>query len=353
MRVALLDVDDARWISVLDESAYDFYSLPGYVDLCARDEGGEARALLVEHDGNCMVLPLIVRDISGGRGVDATSPYGYPGILSVGGGDPAFLRASLKAGIDALRATGVVSVFVRLHPLLNPLPPEGIGTVVLHGETVSIDLTQSSEALWADTRGGHRREIERAVRLGCVARIDEAWAHVEEFKRLYRETMTRRHAAPGFFFGDDYFERLRVTLGERLQLAVVESGGAVAAAGLFVETGGIVQYHLSGADGSFAKVQPTKLMIHFMRGWAKERGNQTMHLGGGVGSQNDSLFQFKAGFSSRRHAFRTMRIVVDEARYRRLVLDHDPSLDPADLGGFFPLYRATVAPEDQPERNAR
>lgn len=350
MQVTLLTVDDTRWVSVLSESTYDFYDLPGYVDLCAKEDGGEARALLVEDGRDRLLLPLIFRDICEGRGMDATSPYGYPGLIWVGHGDPAFLRSSLIAGVEALRAAGIVSVFVRLHPLLNPRPPETSGMIIVHGETVSIDLTLSPERLWADTRGSHRREIERAVRLGYVARIDGTWEHLKDFKRLYRQTMTRRHAAPGFFFGNHYFERLRAALGDRLHLAVVEKDGAIAAAGLFVESGGIVQYHLSGTDESFAKVQPTKLMIHFVRGWARERGDLTMHLGGGVGGLNNSLLQFKAGFAPRRHPYRTIRIVVDEARYRQLVQDHDPSLDPADLAGFFPLYRSTASSEPQRER---
>jgi hypothetical protein len=48
---------------------------------------------------------------------------------------------------------------------------------------------------------------------------------------------------------------------------------------------------------------------------------------------------FKAGFSDERHVFHTLRVVVDEAAYGRLVRARDPEADPADLNGFFPLYR--------------
>jgi ribosomal protein S18 acetylase RimI-like enzyme len=338
MTASLLNVDAAEWGAVLRAAPHDFYHLPAYVALSARQMGGQPRALYVADGQRTMLLPLVVRGIPGG-GQDATSPYGYPGPIGIGTDDPTFLRVSLAAGRQVLHDAGLASAFVRLHPLLNPTPPEGVGTVVRHGETVSIDLTLPTDDLWAQTRLGHRQNISRAVRLGFVARMDDEWRHLESFKRLYRETMERRSATPFYFFDDAYFDGLRDALGERLNLCVVEDDGAVAAAGLFVETNGIVQYHLSGAADAYLAVQPTKLLLHFVLGWAKARGNQVLHLGGGVGGNNDSLLHFKGGFSPRRHLFATLRMVIDEREYGRLVEARDPRLDPGVRGGFFPAYR--------------
>jgi len=96
---------------------------------------------------------------------------------------------------------------------------------------------------------------------------------------------------------------------------------------------------VSGASAEHAKVQPTKLMMHVASGWAKARGNSTIHLGGGVGGGSDSLFHFKVGFSPLLHPFNTLRMVIDEREYRRLVQVRDPRLDSDDRRGYFPLYR--------------
>jgi GNAT superfamily N-acetyltransferase len=334
----LLDVNAPEWTELLRVARHDFYHLPSYLAAVAAQEGGEPHALYVTDHRRTMLLPLVIRPISGG-GFDATSPYGYPGPVGIGTDDSAFLRIALVAGSQVLREAGIVSVFVRLHPLLNPVPPTGIGTLVRHGETVSVDLTLPEEELWAQTRQNHRRDIARAVRLGYVARMDEGWRHFESFKELYRATMARHSADPFYFFKDAYFDNLREALGASLHLCIVEKEGLIAAAGLYVETSGIVQYHLSGTSDAHRMVQPTKLMMHFVRGWAKERGNEVLHLGGGVGGENDSLMQFKVGFSPRRHTFSTLRMVIDEAEYRRLVEALDLSLDPGARGDFFPLYR--------------
>jgi RimJ/RimL family protein N-acetyltransferase len=337
----LLTVDSPQWPAFLAATDHDFYHLPGYVALCAEWENGKARALLVRGDRGSLLLPVIIRDIPSG-GQDAVSPYGYPGPLVMGDEDPEFLRRAVAEGVRALRRDGVVSLFARLHPILNAAPPDKVGTAVCHGETVSIDLSLPAATIWSQTRENHRRNIVRATALGYVARMDTDWARFEDFKRLYQVTMDRHHAPHLYRFNDTYFNALRDTLGDLIHLAVVEKDGEIVAATLFAETKGIVEYHLSGNDGSGANVQPTKLLIDFARRWAQSRGNRYLHLGGGVGGRADSLLAFKLGFSPLVRPFWTLRIVIDEPRYRQLVAERDPSLDADVRDGFFPLYRAEL-----------
>ncbi len=337
LTATLLSPEAGEWAAMLSAVPHDFYHLPAYVELCARQEGGRVVALYVTDGRRAMLLPLVLRPATDGH-CDAASPYGYPGPLVAGTSDPAFARIAIVAGRQAMRAAGVVAVFVRFHPLLDPTPPEGIGTLVRHGETVSIDLTLPLDRLWAQIRLNHRRDILRATRFGWVARVDE-WRQLGAFMRLYRATMARRSASAFYFFNDAYFLGLRDALGDSLHLITVERDGHVAGAGLFVETDGIVQYHLSGTDDRVGNIQPTKVMIHSAAVWARERGNHVLHLGGGVGGGEDSLMYFKSGFSPRRHSFSTLRMIVDAEAYTRLVLARDPSLDPAAQEGYFPLYR--------------
>ncbi len=338
MNVALIGVDAPEWSELVRETPHDFYHLPAYARLCAAFDGGVAKALLVTDGSRRLLLPMLVRDLPGGR-LDAVSPYGYPGPLAAGTDGPSFVGDALREATRSLRDEGFVSLFVRLHPLLDLQAPEGVGTLVEHGETVSVDLTLPAEATWHQTRRDHRHDITTGLRMGWRARMDEDWGELEAFKRLYAATMARLSAASRYRFDDSYFDGLRRALGDRLHLCVVEADGAVAAAGLFVEASGIVQFHLSGSDDAFSRPGPTKLMLHFVEGWARGRGDQTLHLGGGVGGRSDSLFAFKSGFSPLRHPFRTMRLVIDEREYRRRVAAHDATLDPDDTRGYFPAYR--------------
>ncbi len=338
MRARLLDSAAPEWSAFLATNEHDFYHLPGYVELAARTEGGRAAALWVEDADARLLLPLVIRDIPGG-GVDATSPYGYPGPISNTGGDGAFVAAAVAAGVAALAEAGIVSAFVRLHPILDPEPPGGPGVVVDHGPTVAIDVSRPAEDRWGEVRERYRTQIRSARRDGLEVRFDDQLERLADFARLYRATMERLTASAFYFFDDAYFEALRTALGPRLHLGVAEVDGALVGGALFVETCGIVEYHLSATDAAFARLGPTKVLIPYAADWAHERGNRVLHLGGGVGASEDSLFHFKAGFSPGRARFRTLRLVPRPAAYARLVAARDAALDARDLTGFFPAYR--------------
>ena len=344
MDVELLSPTSRSWVDVLEATEHDFYHLPAYAVLSARLDGGSARALFVKDGARTLLMPFIARPIPDGGGAwDALTPYGYPGPLVTGEDDAeardAFASRALEASSAVLRADGCVSLFARLHPLIGATPRPENGLVVQHGTTVHVDLRKSEAEHWAETMSGHRNEINRAIKNGHRAYFDDGFRHADRFVEIYQRTMSRVGAAAHYFFDRDYLIGLREALGPRLRLAIVEIGGAVAATGLFVETGGIVQYHLSGTDEAFMRERPTKLMLHFVRGWAKERGAKWLHLGGGVGGGEDSLFKFKAGFSKARSPFFTLRLVVDPALYRTLSRAKHAEADETVLDGFFPLYR--------------
>ena len=337
-RPDLIGIGDPRWGRILAETNHDIYHVPTWVALDARIEGGSPRALLVEDGGKSLLLPLVIRSIPGG-GLDATSPYGYPGPLMVGTDEPAFMADALDHGIQMLRSEGIISMFIRTHPLLNPAPPPGVGTAVRHGDTIAIDLTLADDLIWSQTRKDHRRSIRRSLAAGHRVRVDTAWEHFETFKRLYAHTMTRVNADAYYFFTDSHFDELRSRFPDRIHLIVVEIEGEIATAALELETCGIVQDYLAGTDERFLRFQPDKLMLHFVRSWARQRGNRWLHLGGGVGANDDSLLHFKAGFSRGRYPYYTVRVVLREQEYKQLVAAMKGHRNPTDLSGFFPAYR--------------
>lgn len=343
-RVELLSSTSPEWRAFLERAPHDFYHLPAYAEMSARVDKGTPRAALARDGSSTLLLPFIARPI-GASAWDATSPYGYPGplVASDVGSDPnAFAAHALDAISEVLASEGCVSAFVRLHPLLGPLALPPLGTkslLVQHGETVHVDLTKSEKDHWAETMSGHRNEINRAIRAGHKAYFDESFTHAARFLEIYQATMSRVGASAYYLFDQTYLRDLREALGPRLKLAVVEIRGEVAAAGLFVKTGDFVQYHLSGTDEAFKREVPTKLMLHFVRGWAKSEGAAWLHLGGGVGGLEDSLFKFKAGFSRERSPFFTLRLVTNPDMYRSLSLEKHPGASPDALEGFFPLYR--------------
>lgn len=360
MHVQILDAGDPRWVDALREIPHDFYSLPEYVTLASRFEGGTPIAILASDEGRRLLMPLLLRDIPaglGGAGVrgrqDALSPYGYPGIglASTPPAEPAdatFLDTAMTAVIGALRERGVVSVFIRLNPLL-PVDASALtrhGLVVDHGRTVSIDLLRDEKDLFRDLRRGHRKDLRRLNRLGYTCEMDDTCRpeSIAAFVAVYTETMDRLSASGTYYFDAKYVQDLIAALRGRVTIAVTRSGDEVVAVGLFTECDGIVQDHLGGTRSAYLPFAPSKLETWEAAHWAKARGNRVLHLGGGLGGAEDALFDFKAGFSPDRHLFQTVRIVIDSLAYDALleswsaVAGHS-ALDPR---GFFPPYRAPL-----------
>ena len=117
---------------------------------------------------------------------------------------------------------------------------------------------------------------------------------------------------------------------------------------MFTICDGIVQYHLGGTRNEFIEFSPMTLMIDTVRLWANEIGARVFHLGGGVGSKEDSLFHHKAGFSDRRHDFTTWRFIVTPNIYRelceqRIRMNELQGLEPTSAE-YFPAYRCPAVP---------
>lgn len=343
-----LPPDAPEVAQALQDMSHDVYHLPGYLELSARQEKAEPLVYLGLEGAARILIPLLKRDLPaelGGAGFDLTSPYGYPCPLLSLTDRPGEAEQLLRGFRERAAALGAVSVFLRLHPLY-PLPLDALGAVgqvVAHGQTVTMDLQLDEEEGWKQTRQRHRTQIRALERDGFRVEIDR-WEQYPEFQRIYLETMRRVGATSYYLFDEEYYRDLRQVLGDRLHLmSVIAPDGRVAAAALFMRQSGLLQYHLSGTEEAFLPQGPTKLIFHVIRSWGRVLGLRYLHLGGGLGGSNqDPLFRFKTGFSSRTSEFHSYRIVADQTRYDELTgLRRDregPGFDEA-VGSFFPAYR--------------
>lgn len=339
----LVSAGSPAWRSALGAVDHDVYHLPEYTSLDARGVDGTPVAYIYSDHEHVLLIPLVVRAIPGTSQRDATSSYGYPGPISTcpAGADHPFWREAVAAFGPTLAAEGIVSCFVRLHPLL-PARLDALqahGAVVEHGSTVGVDLTLPAEALWRGIRANHRRQITSAMRNGL--RVDfDAWSDLSEFIDAYHENMRYVDADPSYFFGLEYFHALRSELGGAAHLVTATHHGDMIAGALVFECGGIVQYHLGATRTRHRDKQPLKAVIHQVIEWAGRRDNRVLHLGGGLGGRADSLFHFKAGFSALSYPFHTWRVIADPESYETLTAQ-GPALAGDRDPLFFPAYRRT------------
>jgi hypothetical protein len=347
-----------QWMEVLERCfQYDAYHLPGYHAL-AEDRGEGRAVLLVYEEGDDLVaVPLLLRPVEAvaglaqvGRGLqDATSVYGYAGLIASHPQIPRAMLQGFQAALaDHLRDQKVVSLFSRLHPLIGQRPwLSGLGEVVFVGQTVSIDLTLPLEAQRAQYRKGHKFDLKRLRRLSLTCRHDRDQAYIGEVARIYLETMHRVDATDEYLFDRTYFDQLVSLLGSHVHLLVCQSEDEIVCGAFFLLCNGIAQAHLGGTRTDYLRLAPMKLLIDEARLWATEKGAHVLHLGGGVGAQEDLLFRFKTGFSDRRHEFAIWRSVLLPQVYDQLCQARTQWVEQTGAAlvssGYFPAYRCPVA----------
>ncbi len=361
MRLELYRPGDAGWESSVGETPRDVYHTAGF-HAYAQASGEGAALLAVVGDGRRgLAWPYLLRPVAevpgleGSEATDVTSVYGYPGPIAWGcrPGD-AFIGDAWQSLLGLWRDQRAIAVFTRFHPLLanaslvsglhgSWIHEEQLGSVSQIGLTVSIDCTLDDEAMREEYDHGVRRGIAACRKAGFATVDDESWSELPAFCRLYRETMDRNRAAAYYYFDHANIERLRAALDGHAHLLVTRSAGDVVAAGIITEFGGIAQSYLAASDVTL-RPSPRLLFNDDARRWARDRGDCVLHLGGGRGARDDSLLQFKARFSSRRHPFHVGRWVLDWEKYHRLTEErlagplHAVHVDPA----YFPAYRAPV-----------
>lgn len=356
MNLQVIDVSNPLWLEVLQNLRHDFYHLPEYVALEAKRMKAVAEAVLIQDGEKIFFLTYLLRrcddifpeDLKASEIFDVLSPYGYPGILlnKAGGKDLKFIHFAMLQLIQTFKDRSICSAFLRLHPILNHGFDETYQSpaCTIHSETIAVDLNLTEAEIWQQTRPEHRTKINKSKRSGFVARIAPVDRYLDDFIDIYMETMARVGASQSYYFSHEYFSHFVKALKQHLHLCIVELNRQVVCAGLFTEFCGIVQYHLGGTKSEFLKSSPSTLMFDYVRFWAKERGNQVFHLGGGVGGAKDSLYHFKIGFSRKRYKFLLFRLITDEQKYMYLV-DLQAKLlntqvDQLLKTEFFPVYRS-------------
>lgn len=339
--------DKETWNELLEKvENSDFYHSYDYHQLSKKED--ESPVLIKYTDGlTTLVLPLLVRPIENSDFKDATSVYGYAGLLALHIGDE-FKKDNFHTEFKALCLDHkIVSVFSRLHPFIDYQEElhEGLGTVTALSKVVYKDLSESLEEQRAKYNRRLKTYLNKSRKL-CTVIEGNIKEHLESFIHLYTENMKRVDADESYFFDNAYFHKLLASkdIESKLMLCKLNETQDIIAGAIFIKTDNIVQYHLSGLDDEHFELNPIKLIIDEMRIEATNEGYRYFNLGGGRGSKEDSLFRFKSGFSKDFKTFKIWKYIVDENIYTTLTENHlGTPLENENLNeGFFPAYRAPI-----------
>lgn len=336
---------DKDWDNRLSQYPHDIYHLNSWLSASTLIDKGDVLGLIIQVNNKFVLIPIFRKYIDE-LYWDAHSAYGYSSPLI----DPELsmeeIEEAFSEAIHFLKEQYCVSWFMRLHPLLNSNIKSRTGYIIQHGPTLSIDLRKTKEEHWTETQNRHRRGINKAIKKGIFCTVEQITIdNISIFEDIYNETMQFLDATDFYFFPKSYYQFLAANLADNLLVITAYDGDNAIASSIYTlcPSSLIMQFHLGGTLNAYRDLQPSKFITHTARNWGRENGYNILHLGGGVGAKEDSLYEYKKGFSSQEHIFSTWRIIVDKQKYIELSEQMGYSQDDINnISDFFPLYRKGV-----------
>lgn len=321
---------------------WDVYYLSGYVKAFHLHGDGEPYLLYYEENRLRAIYVYMRRETALPGIYDSITPYGYGGVLFEGDISEENRKAFWNAYLAKMKEENIVDNFVRYHPVLkNAVPMKEVSNVIDLGKTIAFDLT-SSDVIWENITSRYRNKIRKAKENGIEIRHGKDLELLKKFRHLYYITMDKDHAEEYYYFGEAFFESIHRDLKDNYEMFYAVLNNEIITMSIILYGNKQMHYHLGGSMIEYSNLPSSNLMLYKAALWGCEQGFKTFHLGGGLGSSEDNLYQFKAAFNRKSdYQFSIGKEIFDHEKYDELVKirrESDPGFD--ETSSFFPLYRS-------------
>ncbi|MBR9853724.1 MAG: peptidoglycan bridge formation glycyltransferase FemA/FemB family protein [Algicola sp.] len=321
----------------------DFYHSYDYHQVCIKDN--EVAKLLLYRSGETSIaFPLIIRPINGSGFFDATSVYGYAGPLIAGLPSHFNFQDWKEQMLDYFLDDKIISVFSSTNPFIDDQEQllSNMGEIDSLGDIVYFDLKQS-KAHRKNYSKTTKRYINRNKELFDI-REGGSEDDARQFLEIYYQSMKRVGASSQYYFKLPYFIKLirnHSFFDARFVFAISKENGDVASGAFIIHTKNhIVQYHLSGTVDKYRHLSPIRGVIDYVRNKSQLDDYIFFNLGGGVGSKNDSLYDFKASFSKKTVPFKVWKYISNTEVYDQLCkIAMEKRSEENPNTNYFPTYR--------------
>lgn len=336
-----------EWDSIVKSFAnYDVYYLNGYVQafhligdgepFLFYYEEGSTRAMNVFMKRDLASLPMLKNELEPGKYFDIVTPYGYGGFILEGNG-----FEHLKYTYEQFcKEEHIVCEFVRFHPLFRNWAGLADFYDIRHtGDTVYIDL-RSKDYIWGNFTSKNRNMVRKAQKADLKVYWGRDGSIVSEFMEIYNKTMEKDQSADFYFFKKEFYESVLYDLKYNAMWFYAKTGCEITSIAIFLYGNKTMHYHLSASRKEYQHLAPTNLLLYEAALWGNENGYETLHLGGGVGSQKDNLYKFKKAFNRLSDSeFYTGRKIFIPYKYEEFVQKRKEQNNFNGSSSFFPLYR--------------
>lgn len=350
--ISIYEISDSKkWNEIVKSfTNYDIYYLSEYVKAFQIHGDGEPLLFYSENSKTRAINVIMKRDIALDGNFegkiplnsyfDITTPYGYGGFLIEGEITKDSLKMLDEEYKEFCKSEGIVSEFVRFHPVLNNCEIlEDIYNISKLGKTVTIELT-SQEEVWDKLVAKNRNVIRKARKAGVEIFWGRSLELIEIFIEMYNATMDKDNATDYYYFKKDFYNSVLEDLKYNSMIFYAVYEKKIISMSIILFSNDQMHYHLSASDRNYQHLAPTNYLLFEAACWGERNGLKTLHLGGGLGSQEDSLYKFKKAFNKdSKTTFSIGRKIFDTEIYMKLVKMTEHKELNYNNAAFFPKYR--------------
>jgi uncharacterized NAD(P)/FAD-binding protein YdhS len=305
---------------------------------------------VLSKDGNPkIIMPVVLRSIKEEGDIeiisnnyyDAITPYGYSGPLY----SEDVTEDDLKQFWQSIDAwyfeNNVITEFIRFSLNQNYVGYRGllVGTLL----NVKGKILNNFEDLWTNFSPKVRNNYRKALTYNLEFKLfDSNFSHerLEEFFRIYTETMIRNDAKGIYFFSFNYFKELISHNPNNFVLAKAYYENKCISAELIIKMNDTIYAFLGGTDANYFKTRPNDFLRVEIIKWAVENNIKYYTLGGGL-NDNDGLYKHKKSLFPKDDdiMFYTGRKIINHEVYDQLCENNNEDCAKIHKEDFFPLYR--------------
>ncbi|MGI0528393.1 lipid II:glycine glycyltransferase FemX [Treponema socranskii] len=306
-----------KWNDKLDQfsdNKKDIYFSESYVKL-ASEKNEIPLCVVCEDDGNLMLFPFLRSSYK--SYFDFETPYGYGGPIS-NYKNSVWNENALKNIMTYFSSQNYIAGFVRFHPLLDNADfCRNIFTVIDDRKTIAIDTSVTEGEIWMNqVSSKNRNMIRKAEKNRLTFERDNDFKYIEEFKRLYRYTMSRLDADEFYFFNDEYYKNFIEIFKGKGFLGCIKKDDEIISAALFMYENDWGHYHLAGSNREYSSLGANNLLLWKVACEMHKEGVKEFHLGGGTNEdEENSLFKFKHSFSPNTKQFSIGKMIFNKEVY--------------------------------------
>nr|WP_317279558.1 peptidoglycan bridge formation glycyltransferase FemA/FemB family protein [uncultured Fusobacterium sp.] len=325
----------------------DIYFEKEYAKLYEKIENGKIEEFILKSKNGTIKTLFLKRKIEikvdDKEYYDIITPYGYGGpIILEENNKEELLREYNEKFSEYCIANNIVAEFIRFHPIYeNALDFRNVYDIEYSRKTVGTNLNNFEDPVQEEFSKNARREIKQALKKGVKVKIIEKPENLENFKKLYYETMDRNSASEYYYFDEEYFNEMILKLKDYILLVELEYESEIIASEIYLIKGKILHAHLLGSCSKMLELNAGSLIEATAANWGKEHGYNYIHHGGGRTSDpDDSLFKYKKKFGKNTEFdFYIGKKIWDEKCYDKIVEIKENNLGKKLEGDFFPKYR--------------